>query len=66
MFKEQVKISLSSYIVLIKMQKAAKYVLYGESLTTAALHAGFSGSAHMASTCKRMFGIALSEIFAAY
>lgn len=65
LFKEQVKVSLSSYIALIKMQKASKYVLEGKNMTTAALHAGFSSSAHMAATCKRMFGISLSEIFAA-
>lgn len=63
LFKEQVKISLASYIAFMKMQKAARYFLNGESLTAAAHHAGFSSSAHMASTCKRMFGLSLSELF---
>jgi len=62
-FKEQVKISLASYIVMAKMRKAAKYVLQGERLTTASYHAGFSSSAHMAATCKQMFGNSLSELF---
>lgn len=62
LFKEQVKISLSGYIALVKMRKAAKYVFQGETLTAAAHHAGFSSSAHMAATCKRMFGLSLSEL----
>lgn len=63
LFREQVGTALASYIVLKKMQKTAEYVLAGESLTKASHHAGFSSSAHMAATCKRMFGISLSEFF---
>lgn len=62
LFREQVGISLSGYATFVKMRKVAEYVFQGETLTIAAHHAGFSSSAHMAATCKRMFGLSLSEL----
>ncbi len=60
LFKKDIGISLNRYMSFMKMKKAYEYVRGGESLTTAALHAGFDSSSHMAAACKRMFGISLS------
>lgn len=60
LFKRDIGISLNRYISFMKMKKAYEYVLDSESLTAAALHAGFDTSSHMAAACKRMFGISLS------
>jgi len=61
LFHEQVKISLSSYLVMAKMEKAFTYLIKGENITTASLHAGFNSSSHYAATCKKMFGITCSD-----
>lgn len=60
LFKKDIGISLNRYMSFMKMKKASEYVREGENLTSAALHAGFDSSSHMAATCKRMFGISLS------
>lgn len=61
LFREQVKISLASYLVMAKMEKVLTYLISGESITEASIHAGFSSSSHYAATCKRMFGITCSD-----
>lgn len=60
LFKRDIGISLNRYMSFMKMKKAYEYVCAGENLTSAALHAGFDSSSHMAAACKRMFGISLS------
>lgn len=60
LFKRDIGVSLNRYMSFMKMKKAYEYVRDGENLTTAALHAGFDSSSHLASVCKRMFGISLS------
>lgn len=41
-----------------KLQRAiARTVLFGDSLTDAAHHAGFADSAHLTRTCKRLMGV---------
>ncbi len=60
LFKRDIGISLNRYMSFMKMKKAYEYVRVGENITSAALHAGFDSSSHMAATCKRMFGISLS------
>jgi len=61
LFREQVRTSLASYFVIAKMEKACRYVIRGENLTTAAIHAGFNSPSHFSATCKRLFGISLSD-----
>mgnify|MGYP000844625611 FL=1 len=61
LFREQVKISLASYLVMAKMEKVLTYLMNGENITTASIHAGFSSSSHYAATCKRIFGITCTD-----
>lgn len=61
LFHEQVKISLASYLVNAKLQKVYEYMMRGEKLTTAVVHAGFNSSSHYAATCRRIFGISFSD-----
>ena len=60
LFKQEVGISLSSYLTLLKTSKAYEYVFQGESITEAALKAGFSSSNHFAGTSKSLFGFSPS------
>ncbi|MCB8815269.1 helix-turn-helix domain-containing protein [Desulfosporosinus shakirovi] len=61
LFKEEVGVALSSYLVFEKMRKTCAYAAVGESLTSACIRAGFGSSSHFANTCKRMFGLAYSD-----
>jgi AraC-like DNA-binding protein len=61
LFRKQVRISLASYLVIAKMKKVLIYLMNGENITEASIHAGFSSSSHYAATCKRMFGISCSD-----
>lgn len=62
LFKEETGIPLKSYIVLHKLQKAYKSIFDGESITTAALSAGFDSSSHLAYTNKMMTGMSATNI----
>jgi len=61
LFREQVKISLASFLVMAKMHKTYNYNMRGENLTTASIHAGFDSSSHFSATCKKMFGLSFSD-----
>ncbi len=61
LFRQQVKTPLKSYLVIAKMEKTYRYVIQGENLTTAAIHAGFNSSSHFSVTCKKLFGISFSD-----
>ncbi|MGC5328757.1 helix-turn-helix domain-containing protein [Brevibacillus sp. SYSU BS000544] len=63
LFKEQVGISMKQYVLWQKLMKSITYMMSGESLTVAAVNAGFADSAHFSRTFKRMFGITPSEVF---
>ncbi len=56
-FKEQTGIPVRRYILWIRLMDALKNAILGQSLTTAALNAGFSDSAHFTRTYKSMFGV---------
>lgn len=60
LFKQEIGISLSSYLTLLKTSKAYEYVFQGESITEAALRAGFSSSNHFAGTSKSLLGFSPS------
>lgn len=63
LFKEETGMTLHSYLAFEKLRKTSKYVYEGCSITDACLKAGFNSSSHCASTCKRMFGISLREVY---
>ncbi|RJG26967.1 AraC family transcriptional regulator [Paenibacillus thiaminolyticus] len=58
LFKEEVGISLSSYILLQKMETAFHYIFSGHTMTDAALEAGFSSSSHFTRTVRDKLGMA--------
>lgn len=62
LFKEETGIPLKSYIVLHKLQKAYELIGNGESITTAALNAGFNSPSHLAYTNKMMTGMSATNI----
>lgn len=62
LFKEQTGVSLKSYILMRKMERAYKFVNSGGKITQAAQEAGFSSSAHLAYTCKMLTGISISDV----
>ncbi|MCH5296566.1 MAG: helix-turn-helix transcriptional regulator [Ruminococcus sp.] len=62
LFKEEAGISLKSYILIRKMERAYKFVTSGGKITQAAQEAGFSSSAHLAYTCKSLTGISITDV----
>lgn len=62
LFKEEVGISLKSYILIRRMEKAYKFVTAGGKVTQAAMESGFSSSAHLAYSCKTLTGISITEV----
>lgn len=62
LFKNETGMSLCSYIVLHKLQKAMFYVFSSKSITEAAIMAGFDSPSHFASVCKRTLGMSAREL----
>lgn len=62
LFKEEVGISLKSYILIRRMEHAYKFVSSGGKVTQAAMESGFASSAHLAYTCKSLTGISITEV----
>lgn len=63
LFREQTGMTLHSYLAFEKLRKTYKYFCEGRSITEACMLAGFDSSSHCASTCKRMFGISLRDVY---
>lgn len=63
LFKEEVGISIKYFILWQKLLRAIHLMLNGKSFTVAAVDAGFSDSAHLSRTFRRMFGVTPSEVF---
>ncbi len=62
LFKEQVGVDFKNYLLTKKMEKTVMYtIIYKMSITEAAIHAGFSSSAHFATACKKHYGISLRD-----
>ncbi|MDO5156876.1 MAG: AraC family transcriptional regulator [Eubacteriales bacterium] len=61
-FKECMGVSLKGYLNIKQMQYAYKLIMDGESITYAALEAGFSSPAHLAAICKKQMGISISMV----
>jgi AraC-like DNA-binding protein len=57
LFSKSVGIPLRPYVLWLRMQRVMLEVRRGASLTTAAHAAGFTDSAHLANTYRRMFGV---------
>ncbi len=57
LFKEQTGMTLKGYISLHRMKRAFSLLLGGESITEAAMKAGFDSPPHFASTVKKMMGM---------
>jgi AraC-like DNA-binding protein len=62
LFIEQIGIPLRRYVLWQRVMTAVQFAVQGESLTEAAHNAGFSDSAHLSRTFRRMYGITLSKI----
>lgn len=55
--REQLGVSLSTWMLWRKLERAGRAVLAGESLAGAAALGGFSDQAHFSRTMRRMFGV---------
>jgi len=63
LFKQETGMRLKNYILMMKLKIAYQMVAQGNSITEAAMYAGFSDSAHLAATAKRTTGISISTVF---
>lgn len=61
LFREQTGIPLKNYLTLHQLERAFTALLGGESITGAALNAGFDSPSHFAATVKRMMGLPASS-----
>ncbi len=62
LFSAQVGMSLKSYLLWTKLQRAIQHLATDSSLTRAAHMAGFSDSAHLSRTFRRTFGLAPDDL----
>ena len=62
LFKEEVGISLKSYILIRRMEHAYRFVSSGGKITQAAMESGFASSAHLAYTCKTLTGVSITDV----
>ena len=62
LFVEQTGLPFRTYLLWLRLMKGLEAFASGESLTDAALGAGFSDSAHFSRTFRRMFGTAAAAL----
>lgn len=62
LFVESTGLPFRTYLLWLRLTKAVELFSAGASLTEAAQHAGFSDSAHLSRTFRRMFGIAADSL----
>jgi len=62
LFSEEVGLHMRRYLLELRMRRAMLQVANGHSLTTSAYDAGFSDSAHLSRTFRRMTGISPSSL----
>ncbi len=62
LFSTQVGMSLKSYLLWTKLQRAIQSLATDSSLTRASHAAGFSDSAHLSRTFRRVFGLAPTDL----
>ncbi|MEP7157402.1 MAG: AraC family transcriptional regulator [Betaproteobacteria bacterium] len=63
LFKTVVGVPVRRYVLWMKLRRALELAIEGNSLTTAALSAGFADSAHLSRTVRAMLGIAPEFLF---
>lgn len=63
LFKKVVGIPVRRYVLWLKLRRALDLAIAGDSLTTAALSAGFADSAHLSRSVRAMMGIAPEFLF---
>lgn len=63
LFKLQIGIPIRRYLLWVRINKAVEHIANGQTLTDAALNAGFADSAHFTRTFGKMFGMNPSFIF---
>lgn len=63
LFKKVVGVPVRRYVLWLKMRRALDLAIAGDSLTTAALSAGFADSAHLSRSVRMMMGIAPEFLF---
>ena len=66
LFSKQVGIPIRRYLLWLRLLDAVNLIINDRSFTFAAHEAGFSDSAHLSRTFKKMFGLKLLEIFKIY
>lgn len=62
LFVQETGLSFRAYVLWQRMQRAVERIAAGDSLTAAAHASGFSDSAHLSRTFRRMFGIAPASL----
>lgn len=62
LFKEQVGMTFAAYVIYQRVVKTYAEIINGNSITNAALDAGFSSSAHFSGVNKRLFGLSATVI----
>jgi AraC family transcriptional regulator len=62
LFVEQTGLPFRTYLLWLRLMRAIEIFAGGDSLTEAAHRAGFSDSAHLSRTFRRMFGIAAASL----
>lgn len=62
LFREQVGMTFASYLIYQRIIKTYTDIINGNTITNAALNAGFSSSAHFAEVNKRVFGLSAMEV----
>lgn len=60
LFREQIGVSLKSYILFHQLEKAFSSILNGTNITDAAMLAGFDSPSHFAATVKKWMGMSVS------
>lgn len=61
-FKEETGIPIRRFLLWLRLIDAVKLIINGTSYTDAAHEAGFSDSAHLSRTYKKMFGVTPSDL----
>lgn len=61
LFQAELRLPFRSYVLWLRLMRAAELTTLGQSVTDAAHGAGFADGAHLSRVCRRMFGITPSE-----
>ena len=66
LFTKQIGIPIRRYLLWLRLLNAINLIIKGTDFTGAAYDAGFSDSAHLSRTFKKMFGLKLTKLFKNY